>query len=219
MPQHNPEWRPSKRLSKAFAMARKHHRLQSRKVGEESEKGLPYIGHLMGVAGLVIDHGGTEDQAIAALLHDTLEDTDVTRGMIRKNFGPAVADIVVACTDGEKDEKARITDAAGKLADWRRRKEAYLVTLGGKGGDDPSLLVALADKVHNATATERELRGVPPEQRPAYWGKFTAGEADQRWWYTSLASVFLARSAGQRWRPLAIHFDDTVAAMFPSARA
>ncbi len=125
------------RFDDAFHYAHRLHRSQMRKGTP-----IPYISHLMTVAALVIEHGGNEDQAIAALLHDAAEDQGGAETLddIRKRFGDAVAEIVADCTDAWTDPKP----------DWRPRKEAYLAKLPAK--PTPSLLVSLADKTHNAEA-------------------------------------------------------------------
>ena len=104
----------TERFDSAFRYAHRLHREQTRK-GTTT----PYISHLMSVAALVIEHGGNEDQAIAALLHDAAEDQggEATLAKIRRTFGPAVAAIVSDCTDAWTEPKPS----------WRPRKEAYLV--------------------------------------------------------------------------------------------
>ena len=98
--------------------------------------GVPYIGHLLAVASIVLDYGGTEDEAIAALLHDAVEDQggDATRQEIIRRFGPEIAAIVDGCTDAETIPKPP----------WRKRKEDYIVHLAGEQWElVPQLLVSL----------------------------------------------------------------------------
>ena len=125
---------------------------------------------------LVIEHGGNEDQAIAALLHDAAEDQGGAETLddIRKRFGDAVAEIVADCTDAWTEPKP----------DWRPRKEAYLAKLPAK--PTPSLLVSLADKTHNAEAILFDYRvlGDP------LWQRFNGGAEGTRWYYSALADVF-----------------------------
>lgn len=213
MPMFEPRWEPTGRLDRAFALARTEHARQSRK-SNDGEPGIPYISHLMAVSALVMENGGTEDQAIAGLLHDLVEDTGLTFDDVEKAFGPGVARIVRACTDTDE------VLADGSKLPWPVRKRKYLDDLAGKRPDDSSLLVALADKVHNATTTERELRGLSAAERTTYFGKFNAGEADQREWYEGLAAAFLKKATdGGRdtgaWAPLARQLDDLVRRMFP----
>ena len=107
---------PGKRFDRAFALARELHAHQLRK-----GTSIPYVAHLMGVASLVLEDGGEEDEAIAALLHDAVEDQGgpPTLGRIRQLFGRRVADIVEACSDTDETPKPP----------WRRRKEDYIAHL------------------------------------------------------------------------------------------
>jgi (p)ppGpp synthase/HD superfamily hydrolase len=161
------------RFEDALAFAARVHRSQLRKGGE-----IPYVGHLLGVCSLVIEDGGTEDEAIAALLHDAVEDQggDAMLGQIRERYGPAAADIVLACSDTTQTPKPP----------WRERKEAYLAHL----DDAPIsvLRVSLADKLYNARAIRRdyELEG------ERVWERFNrrAGRDGQLWYYDELATRF-----------------------------
>lgn len=127
----------TKRYDDALQYAHDIHRKQTRKGTT-----IPYIAHLMTVSALVIEHGGDEDQAIGALLHDAAEDQggETTLEDIRKRFGDIVAEIVHDCTDSWVEPKP----------EWGPRKEAYLALLPKKA--TRSLLVSLADKTHNAEA-------------------------------------------------------------------
>ena len=136
----------------------------------------PYIGHLLSVAGLVLEHGGTEDEAIAALLHDAVEDQggDKTRQEIARRFGSGVADIVSGCTDSDTEPKPP----------WKERKTAYLAHLRHAS---PSILrVSNADKLHNARAILSDLQ----TYGDAVWERFTAGKAGTLWYYRALADAF-----------------------------
>ena len=145
---------------------------------EQTRKGTPiaYISHLMTVSALVIEHGGNEDQAIGALLHDAVEDQGGAETLedIRRRFGDAVAEIVADCTDAWIEPRP----------DWRPRKEAYLVTLPKKPAQ--SLLVSLADKTHNAEAILFDYRVLGDE----LWPRFNGGAEGTRWYYQSLADIF-----------------------------
>ena len=158
----------TERFDSAFRYAHRLHRGQTRK-GTTT----PYISHLMSVAALVIEHGGNEDQAIAALLHDAAEDQggEATLAKIRRTFGPAVAAIVSDCTDAWTEPKPS----------WRPRKEAYLAVLPSKPRQ--SLLVSLADKTHNLLSDYRTLGG-------QLWGRFNGGADGTRWYYGALTQVF-----------------------------
>ena len=155
------------RYDEALIFAHKLHRQQTRKGTP-----IPYISHLLSVSALVIEHGGTEDQAIAALLHDGPEDQggQAILSIIRDAFGEAVAGIVADCTDAWVEPKPP----------WRARKEAYLAKLAHK--PQASLLVSLADKTHNAEAILFDYR----EIGDALWERFNGGKDGTHWYYASL---------------------------------
>jgi (p)ppGpp synthase/HD superfamily hydrolase len=136
----------------------------------------PYIAHLLAVAALVLEDGGDEDQAIAALLHDAVEDQGGVRTLeeIQRRYGDQVAEIVVACTDAFEDPKPP----------WRGRKEAYLQHLAGES--QAALRVSLADKVHNGRSIVRDLRNNGDE----IWSRFKGGKEGTLWYYRSLLAVF-----------------------------
>jgi (p)ppGpp synthase/HD superfamily hydrolase len=161
----------TERFDNAFLYAHQLHRLQIRKGTK-----IPYIAHLMTVASLVIENGGDEDQAIAALLHDAPEDQGgaSTLAEIKERFGDKVAGIVADCTDACTDPKPP----------WRARKEAYLARLPHKS--PYSLLVSLADKTHNAEAILLDYRILGD----SLWQRFSGGAEGTRWYYTALADVF-----------------------------
>lgn len=162
----------SERFDEALVFAHQLHREQERK-----GSGTPYVAHLLSVAALVIEHGGTEDQAIAALLHDAIEDQggDVARQEIRRRFGDEVAAIVEGCTDAETIPKPP----------WRARKEAYVEHL--KDQPETVRLVSASDKLHNARSILRDLR----EIGDAVWGRFSGGRDGTLWYYRSLVEVFI----------------------------
>src|SRR6202790_4352965 len=139
---------------------------------------IPYISHLMSVAALVLEHGGDEEQAIAGLLHDAIEDVGAEQeAVIAGRFGPRVARIVRACTDADTLPKPP----------WRARKEAYIAHL--EHADRDALLVSCADKLHNARAIVGDLR----THGLAVFDRFTGGRAGTIWYYASLAKVFARR--------------------------
>jgi (p)ppGpp synthase/HD superfamily hydrolase len=156
------------RFAEALVYATKIHEAQRRKGTD-----IPYVAHLLGVASLVLEDGGDEDEAIAALLHDAIEDTPTTYADVEARFGPHVTAIVQACSD---------TDVMPKPP-WRRRKEAYLAHL----GDAPpeAIRVSLADKVHNARSVLFDYRLIGED----LWSRFNP-DADQTWYYRSLVDVF-----------------------------
>lgn len=163
----------SERFTEALAYAVEKHNTQARK---GSNGKVAYVGHLPGVCSLVIEAGGSETQAIAALLHDAPEDQggQQTLDEIRERFGDPVADIVLACTDTLKDEKP----------DWRARKTAYLEHL--KDRDEATLMVSLADKLFNAHAILRDYKEVGEQ----VWRRFKAGREGQLWYYGRLSAEF-----------------------------
>jgi (p)ppGpp synthase/HD superfamily hydrolase len=145
-------------------------------------KDIPYISHLLAVAGLVLEHGGDEDQAIAALLHDGPEDQggEATLAIIRERFGERVGAIVAACSDTFETPKPP----------WRERKEAYIAHLAEKGPD--VWPVTLADKVHNARTIVADLR----ELGPASLDRFNGGRDGTVWYYGTLAAELTVLAPG-----------------------
>ena len=137
---------------------------------------IPYVSHLLAVSSLVLEHGGSEDQAIAALLHDAAEDQGglPTLDKIRDHFGDVVAEIVDHCTDAYEEPKP----------EWRIRKEEYIASIEEKPLG--AALVSCADKLHNARAILNDLRTVGDE----LWGRFTGGKEGTLWYYKSLVDAF-----------------------------
>lgn len=138
---------------------------------------VPFIGHLLGVASIVIEEGGDEDQAIAALLHDAVEDQGgpQTRQTIRSLFGDRVVRIVDGCTDDVPGSAER------SAANWPQRKTGYLNHLPFEEPD--VLLVSLADKIYNARAILFDLR----VHGDGIWSRFHHGKERQLWYYRGLA--------------------------------
>jgi GTP pyrophosphokinase len=159
------------RFRKALGSAADLHGDQARKGGR-----IPYVAHLLAVTAIVLENGGDEDLAIAALLHDAVEDQGgaPTLAEIRADFGDRVADIVEACSDTDEIPKPP----------WRKRKEAYLAHLQDSAPD--VLLVSLADKLHNARSLLMDYRAVGPD----LWERFNAGRDGQLWYYRELVTVF-----------------------------
>ena len=144
----------------------------------------------MAVASTVLEYGGDEDLAIAALLHDSVEDQGGKARLedVRNRFGDRVARVVAACSDSLAD-----TAAGERKADWDERKQAYVAHL--ETADEDVLRVSLADKVHNARAILRDLR--KPEIGKAIWSRFSQPREKTLWYYRSLANKFRERSPGQ----------------------
>lgn len=163
------------KFDEALKLASGLHREQARKGTQ-----IPYISHLLAVSALVLEYGGTEKQAIAALLHDAVEDcggVPVLR-KIKSRFGADVAGIVASCTDSFE---------VGRKRNWRERKVAYLEHL--RESDNGSLLVVAADKLHNLRSIQREFLRVGDD----LWLKFNAGADDQMWYYDSIVAMLNAR--------------------------
>ena len=187
-------------FDRALAFAVHLHRHQFRKGGE-----LPYIGHLLGVCGIALENGADEDEAIAALLHDSIEDqaegfggADRLREHIRAEFGEKVLAIVEGCTDAETIPKPP----------WRERKERYVSHL---AVTSPSvLLVSASDKLSNARAILQDFR----EVGDAVWSRFTGGRDGTLWYYRALSDAFLAHGSTPLRRELerVVHDLETVAA-------
>lgn len=188
------------RFAHAVEYARIAHAGQVRKGTE-----IPYLTHLLGVATLVIEHGGSEDQAIAGLLHDTIEDCgEGHEAIIRAQFGDAVARMVRACTDGTAETKGAHTTPESKRADWRRRKQAYLAHLAD--ADDEVLLVSGCDKLHNAMAIVRDLED--PAVGASVFERFTGGRQGTLWYYDALGDTLSSRAS-----PVSSRLSEVVARM------
>jgi len=150
----------------------------------------PYVAHLLAVAATVLEYGGDEDLAIAALLHDSAEDQGGKARLddVRNRFGERVARIVEACSDSLAD-----TGKGERKAHYRERREAYLAHL--RTADQEILSVSLADKVHNARAILRDFR--KPDIGEKIFGRFSGGKEGTLWYYRSLADTFCERLPGQ----------------------
>jgi (p)ppGpp synthase/HD superfamily hydrolase len=165
------------RFAEALSWAAILHQKQTRKANPT-----PYVAHLLAVSALVLEHGGDEDEAIAALLHDAIEDQggQSTRQQIAERFGPRVASIVEGATESDQHPKPP----------WRERKEAHLAHLAE--ADRSVQLIVAADKLHNARSlvADHELLG------EAVWSHFRGGKTGTLWYYRqALASLPLAPPA------------------------
>ena len=157
--------------------------------GQQTRKGrtTPYMSHLLQVQGLVIAHGGNSAQAIAALLHDALEDAESPadraerEATIQSEFNPTVLRIVLDCTDTTSDEAGAIKGP------WRERKERYIAQLTAAEAD--SLLVAACDKRHNLGDLIVDLRA----EGLSTFTRFTAGPNEQLWYFENLEALFRSR--------------------------
>jgi (p)ppGpp synthase/HD superfamily hydrolase len=167
------------RFMDALMCAVRVHGGQLRK-GADGDAGIPYISHLLSVGALVLEDGGDEDEAIAALLHDTLEDQPekVTRSDLARRFGPRVRDLVVQCTDTPPDY------TGGAKADWHERKTAYVERI--RQEEYPLCRVALADKLHNTRAIVLDHRRCGDE----VWERFNATKEDELFYHRALVNAF-----------------------------
>jgi (p)ppGpp synthase/HD superfamily hydrolase len=218
--EQDPRWLPTEKFFEAFRMACEGHALDTRKGSD-----IPYIGHLLGVASSVIEAGGSREQAMGAFLHDLVEDTVTSVAIVRAQFGDEVAGIVAACTDATKDEKALEKKKQKDLSHelyckmWWERKSKYIESLTKKTLDDPSVLVALADKTYNAENTAADLRGLSDDEPAVVWSKFNVGEEWQKRWYLGLRDAFSQNKTYDKYsQPLHNRFISAVEEMFPSTQ-
>jgi (p)ppGpp synthase/HD superfamily hydrolase len=162
------------RFLRAFQFAAEKHAGQTRKASST-----PYIAHLMGVASLTLEFGGDEDLAIAALLHDVVEDCGGAPLLkeVRRKFGSRVAKIVDGCTDSDTDPKPP----------WRERKETYIRHL--KSADAETRLVSAADKLNNVRSILSDYR----EVGELIWARFSGGREGTLWYYRALLEEFLRK--------------------------
>lgn len=158
-------------FEKALVYAYRVHAGQKRK-----GSGVPYISHLLAVAALVLEAGGSETEAIAALLHDAVEDQGGWERLaeIKEEFGPEVTAIVEGCSDAFEEPKP----------EWWERKKRYLAHLPGASAS--VLLVSAADKLHNARSILVDYRDIGEE----IWSRFKTGKEGTLWYYQELARVY-----------------------------
>lgn len=159
------------RFDDALVFARRLHADQRRK-----GTGIPYISHLLAVTAIVLEQGGTETEAIAALLHDAVEDQGglATRAEIQRRFGEDVVAIVDGCTDAVTMPKPP----------WRERKEAYVAHV--RHASPSVRFVSASDKLHNARAILADYR----QLGDALWGRFQGGREGTLWYYRALVDAF-----------------------------
>jgi (p)ppGpp synthase/HD superfamily hydrolase len=164
-------------FERALVFATRLHATQTRK-----QTNVPYISHLISVAGLVLEYGGNRHEAIAGLLHDSIEDqgthypggVPALKGTIASEFGAPVLDIVQGCTDSETEPKPP----------WRARKESYIRHIRSASGS--VRLVSCADKLHNARSIVADLRVVGC----VLFERFTGGKDGTLWYYQEMSQAF-----------------------------
>jgi (p)ppGpp synthase/HD superfamily hydrolase len=173
------------RFLRAFQFAADKHAGQTRKAST-----IPYIAHLMGVAALVLEAGGDEDLAIAALLHDVVEDCGGAPMLkeVRRRFGRRVASVVEGCTDADSDPKPP----------WRERKEGYIRRL--RSADADTRLVSAADKLNNVRSILTDYRAIGE----SVWARFKGGRDGTLWYYRALCDQFLRRRPNRLTREFAL---------------
>jgi (p)ppGpp synthase/HD superfamily hydrolase len=173
------------RLQRAFRYAAEKHAVQTRK-----QTAVPYLSHLMAVASLVLEAGGDEDMAIAALLHDVVEDCGGMPRLreIRKQFGRRVANIVEGCTDSFGEPKP----------EWTERKKDYLLEV--KHADAETRLVSASDKLHNVRTILADYR----RDGEAIWKRFTGKKEGTLWYYRALSDEYQRKGANRITRELEI---------------
>lgn len=171
------------RFLRAFQFAAEKHAGQTRKAST-----IPYIAHLMGVASLVLEAGGDEDLAIAALLHDVVEDCGGAPMLkeVRRRFGSRVAKVVDGCTDTDTDPKPP----------WRERKQKYIQHL--KDADENTRLVGAADKLNNVRSILSDYRAIGE----SVWSRFSGGREGTLWYYRTLRDQFLRHKPNRVTRDL-----------------
>ncbi len=165
----------SERFHSALQYASRLHEDQHRK-----NSSVPYVAHLLGVAALVLEAGGDEDQAIAALLHDAVEDQPdrVSLADLRRDFGERVEQIVRGCSDSFRKTTAE------QKEDWPVRKKRYLAHLRSASAD--VLLVSAADKLHNARSILADWRA----EGDRVFDRFRGGKQGTLWYYRALTDVY-----------------------------
>jgi (p)ppGpp synthase/HD superfamily hydrolase len=173
------------RFLRAFQFAAEKHKHQTRKAST-----IPYIAHLMGVASLVLEAGGDEDLAIAALLHDVVEDCGGVPMLqeVRRKFGARVAKVVDGCTDADTDTYPK--------PPWRERKEKYIARLKKENAD--TRLVSAADKLNNVRSIVSDYRAIGE----SVWSRFNGGREGTLWYYRTLRDQFLRHKPNRITREL-----------------
>ncbi len=184
----------TQRFEDALILATRLHAHHRRKVS-----GVPYVSHLLAVASLVLEHGGTEDEVIAALLHDAVEDQGgkPTLERIRAQFGDPVALIVEQCSESNVIPKPP----------WQERKEQFIAAVPHKGA--AARLVSLADKVHNLQALLRDYK----RDGEAVWKRFKGSKDGTLWFYRTLSNAYQTHSESPMEKELAEEMSDLVTAL------
>jgi len=178
----------SRQFEKALVYAARIHGGQLRK-----KTRIPYIAHILGVVAIAMEYGANETEAIAALLHDVVEDCGGAKRLrdIERKFGKAVAKIVAGCTDTDQIPKPP----------WLKRKTAYVAHI--RHAPLPTKLVSAADKLHNVRAILMDYR----QEGEKLWSRFNGGKQGTLWYYRALVNAF---GRAKRIQPLAGELDRTL---------
>lgn len=166
---------------------------------------IPYASHLLQVAGLVLEFGGTETEAIGALLHDTAEDAGGEKILdeIKSKFGEEVEKIV-------RENSDSITALKSEKAPWRVRKESYVAAIAHKS--ESGCLVSICDKIHNARSLNTDNRNIGD----SHWERFNASKQDSLWYYNALLEAFRSRLKGvDRFQPAISELEESVNQLKP----
>src|SRR6201982_2080044 len=177
----------SRQFEKALVYATRAHSDQTRK-----KTRIPYIAHILGVAAMAMEYGANETEAIAALLHDAVEDCGGAKRLrdIERTFGKDVARIVEGCTDTDQTPKPP----------WLERKKAYVAHV--RHAPMPTKLVCASDKLHNVRAILMDYR----KEGARLWSRFNCGKQGALWYYRALVNAF----SGKRIQPLVQELDRTL---------
>ncbi len=153
---------------------------------------IPYVAHILGVAAIAMEYGANETEAIAALLHDAVEDCGGAKRLrdIERKFGKDVARIVEGCTDTDQKPKPP----------WLKRKKTYVAHV--RHASIPTKLVSASDKLHNVRAILKDYR----EEGERLWNRFNGGKQGALWYYRALVNAF----SGKRIQPLVQELDRTL---------
>ena len=171
------------RFQRALVLAARWHRLQARK-----STYTPYVGHLLAVCDLVMSAGGDEDECIAALLHDAVEDQGGAPRLeeIRREFGERVGEIVAEVTEPGTTELV-----TARKPPWEERKRGYLDRI--SVASPAAVLVSICDKTYNVRSMIDNIE----EHGELGWSIYTGGPARQLWFYRSLATIYEERMPGR----------------------
>lgn len=167
---------------------------------------IPYISHLTNVMKILCENGCSQEVIVAGILHDAVEDTPVSLDLISLKFGNRVAELVAAASENEKLETGNQEENS-----WKERKQHTIDSLQKTDSVD-KLLVSCADKLDNTRAILQDYRKLGDD----LWTRFNAGKEEQRWYYQSLATVFVDRGNefGEPLKNIAIEMKSTVDLIF-----